>query len=86
MTYKKGGSMDDKQQQEIQIQIGKYLRDHRERKGLTQNYIAELLKVGRTTITMWETGKNVPDTIQILTLADFYKCSIDELIGREIPK
>ncbi|MDD5017015.1 MAG: helix-turn-helix transcriptional regulator [Eubacteriales bacterium] len=58
------------------------LRDLREDQDLTQKYIASLLYVERRTYSNYELGRaNIPIE-QLSILADFYKTSIDYLVGR----
>ncbi len=58
------------------------LRDLREDKDLKQKDLADLLKIHQTTYSDYELGRlNIPvATLHIL--ADFYKVSIDYLLGR----
>lgn len=58
------------------------LRDLREDQDLNQTQIAELLQVHQTTYSDYELGRvNVPVSA-LHTLADFYKVSVDYLLGR----
>lgn len=55
----------------------------RKAKNLTQEALAALLGVERTTVTMWETGQNTPPTKYLVTLADALGCTLDELLRTE---
>ena len=58
------------------------LRDLREDQDLNQTQVAELLQVHQTTYSDYELGRvNVPVSA-LNTLADFYKVSVDYLLGR----
>lgn len=58
------------------------LRDLREDRDLNQTQVAELLQVHQTTYSDYELGRvNVP-VAALHTLADFYKVSVDYLLGR----
>ena len=58
------------------------LRDLREDKDLKQKDMAELLKIHQTTYSDYELGKlNIP-VATLHFLADFYKVSVDYLLGR----
>ena len=46
---------------------------------LTQNQVAAILRVDRTTVTKWETGDASPRADMLPRLAALYKCSIDDL-------
>lgn len=51
--------------------------------GMTQQELADKTGVGRTTVTMWETGAGNP-RIQVLpALARALQCTVDELLGAE---
>ena len=55
------------------------IREKRENKGLSQQKLAEALGVKQTTVSMWETGNNVPETRILPQLAQVLGCTIDEL-------
>ena len=58
------------------------LRDLREDQDLNQTQVAELLQVHQTTYSDYELGRvNVPVSA-LHMLADFYKVSVDYLLGR----
>lgn len=59
----------------------KKLRENHRPK-LYQKDLANAIGVSRQAITMWETGKRVPDADLLERLADFFGCSIDYLLGR----
>lgn len=52
----------------------------RNRAGLTQEELATMLGVGRTAVTMWEIGENLPPTKLLPALAAALGCTIDELL------
>jgi len=56
------------------------LKELREKKGLTQEELAKLLDVGRTTVTLWENGTNFPRTETLPKLAKILRCTVDELL------
>ncbi len=43
--------------------IGKYIKDQREERNLTQTELADKLYVSRQTISKWENGINKPDRV-----------------------
>ena len=58
------------------------IRDLREDKDLSQKDIAKILHIHQTTYSDYELGNlNIPLTV-LSKLADFYKTSIDYLVGR----
>ena len=44
-----------------QEKVGKFLKELRKQKGLTQEQIAEIFHVSNRTISRWENGNNMPD-------------------------
>ena len=57
------------------------LRDMREDNDLTQKEVAALLKIDQRTYSNYETGKREMPVSQYCALADFYKTSVDYLLG-----
>ena len=59
------------------------LKDIRTKIGFSQMEVAKRLDLPISTYNQYETGKNEPSIDTLCKLADFYHCSLDELIGRE---
>lgn len=59
------------------------LKSIRERRGLTQKKVAELVGVPISTYRNWEYLHNVPRQEQFVDLANLFDVSLDELLGRE---
>ena len=51
--------------------------------GLSQNQLSRELHISQSVISHWEAGEKIPRLDSLNTLADFFKCSIDYLAGRE---
>ncbi|MBV7389196.1 helix-turn-helix domain-containing protein [Enterococcus alishanensis] len=66
------------------MELHEKLKQHRKNIGLTQEAIAEKLKVSRQTISNWETGKSLPDIYSLVTLSEVYDLSLDELIKGDV--
>jgi len=49
---------------------------------MTQHMVAQKVGVSRSTVAMWETGKNEPDNQTLLELAMLFNCSVDYLLER----
>lgn len=58
------------------------LKEMREYEGLTQEEVAKILKVDRSTYAGWEIGKDIIPLKKLNILANFYHTSLDYLIGR----
>ena len=57
----------------------KFLRRTRE---IGQMQLAQVLNISTKTVSHWETGYTEPSIAQLISLADFFDVSIDELVGR----
>lgn len=60
--------------------VGEKLLDLRKKKGLSQEEVADILKVSRQTISKWETDASMPDFDKIVPLCELYDISADELL------
>lgn len=63
-------------------ELGERLAELRKDYGYTQDYIAELLNVTRSSISAYETGVNDPSLENLITLANLYNVSLDYLCCR----
>lgn len=54
----------------------------REDKGISQQRLAEAIKVSRSTVAMWETGGSQPDIEMLIRMSLFFSVSVDYLLGR----
>lgn len=66
------------------MEFGDILRRKREAYRMTQADLAERLGVSRQNINSYETGYKVPPLRVVVAAADVFRCSTDEMIGREI--
>ena len=67
----------------MKIQLSKNIRSHRKEQGYTQEQLAEALGVTVGAVSKWETGLSVPDIQLIVEMADFFRTSVDVLLGYE---
>ena len=56
------------------------IRKIRESNELTQEQLADKLGIGRTTVTMWESGESLPRADKLKKLAEILNCTVDELL------
>jgi len=63
--------------------IGKFLKELRNEKNMTQEQLAERMFVSGRTVSRWETGANLPDIAILLELSDFYDVDIKEILDGE---
>ena len=62
--------------------IGEIIRHRRKKMEISGIELAERLGVKPTVVYRWETGEVYPSLLNAITLADFFGCSLDELVGR----
>lgn len=58
------------------------LKTLRKQQKITQDELAKLLGVGKTTVSNYETGYSSPDKDNIIKMASIFNVSIDYLLGR----
>ena len=64
---------------------GETIKKLREREGITQAELAEILSISPKTVSKWETSKGLPDITLLMPLASALKVSLIELVaGYEI--
>lgn len=66
-----------------QQKIGRFLKDLRKEKNLTQEQLAERFQISRRTVSRWETGSNLPDLDILIEMADYYDVDLRELLDGE---
>ena len=60
---------------------GSFIRDSREKQGLTQYELAEKIGVSDKTVSKWETGRGLPDITLLEPLAKALQISVIELMN-----
>lgn len=63
------------------IYLSENIKRLRREKDLTQETLAEFLGVTFQSISNWERGESYPDITMLPEIADFFKVSVDELLG-----
>ncbi|HZG84917.1 helix-turn-helix transcriptional regulator [Paenibacillus sp.] len=61
---------------------GQRISELRESQKLTQGELSSRLGITRASLSHYETGRRVPDYETIKKIADFFRVSVDYLIGR----
>lgn len=64
--------------------IGKFIAVMRKSKGLTQQQLADMVRVSNKTVSKWETEESYPDINLIPVLAEIFEISCDELLKGKI--
>ncbi|SFB50630.1 DNA-binding transcriptional regulator, XRE-family HTH domain [Cohnella sp. OV330] len=60
--------------------FGEKLKTERNRKGWSQEELAEKLYVSRQAVSKWENGQNYPSIEIIIKVSDLFELTIDELL------
>ncbi len=63
--------------------VGKYISELRKKEGLTQEELAEKIGVNSKTISKWETGINIPDTVCLFELSKVFNVSVQDILNGE---
>lgn len=63
--------------------MGERIKELRQQEHLTQAQLAERLGVTQDSISLWETGKRIPDTQYLPALCRIFQVSADYLLGLE---
>lgn len=66
------------------MNIAQGLREARKRAGKSQAEIAEFLNTPRTSYIRYEKGEREIPVHHLITLADLYGLTLDELVGRSV--
>lgn len=64
-------------------EIGAFLKQLRNEKGITQEQLAEILGVSGRTVSRWETGSNLPDLSILVQISEYYDVEIKEILNGE---
>ena len=67
---------------QIEVTIGKRLRQTRKEFHKTQEDVADILEVKRQAYSAYERDRSLPDAKTLVKLADLFGTSVDYLVGR----
>jgi len=59
------------------------ISDCRKEKGISQKELAKYLNISAGNLCEWEKGRIEPSLFFLIKIADYFKCSVDYLLGRE---
>lgn len=62
--------------------FGERLKEERLRKKLTQEQLAAILEIDRTSISKYETGRQIPELNVLNLISDLFNVSLDYITGR----
>lgn len=64
------------------MNIGTQIQSLRKKQGITQETLAAEMGVTVGAVSKWENGITLPDLLMLCSLADYFRVSTDELLGR----
>lgn len=64
-----------------EFNMGAVIQQKRKEKELTQEELARLMGVSKSSVSKWETGQTYPDIYLLPELATFFNISIDSLMA-----
>jgi len=70
----------------VSLLLGERLRQIRKKHGYTQQNVADVIGVDRTTYTVYEIGPSTPSVSTLYKLSRLYNVSVDYLMGVENEK
>lgn len=62
--------------------LAQRLKELRKEHNLTQQEVADKINISRPAYSQYEIGKKEPRLYTLIAIADFYKISVDYLLGR----
>ncbi len=66
-----------------QQKVGKFLKELRSEKALTQEQLAEMLGVSNRSVSRWENGATMPDFDLLIQMSKIYTVEIGEILDGE---
>ena len=65
------------------LKMGRFIKELRKSKQMTQEQLAEVFGASRRTVSLWETGNNLPDLDILVEMADYFRIDLRELLEGE---
>ena len=65
------------------MNLGRNIKDMRERTGFTQRQVADRLQVTPAAVSKWERNTNEPNIGQVTKMCDMFGCTLAELLEVE---
>ncbi len=84
MVAASGGRYNRSVYKENGMSFQKNLVQLRAREGMTQEELAEIMGVSRSTIAKWEGGSGIPRIDNVIRLSRLFQVTIDELLQGQI--
>ncbi len=65
------------------MKLGEKIKISRQRQGLSQAKLGEILSVSQQAVAKWEKSIAEPDSTMLIKIADLFKVSVDYLVGHD---
>lgn len=66
------------------MELNERLKSARTNKGYTQQEVADILHISRTTVSSWEVGRTLPSLAFVVELSNLYDLSLDILLKEDM--
>lgn len=63
--------------------IGQSIKRARIERGISQSELSEMIGASQAIISLWECDRFTPCTYNLISIADAFDISLDELVGRQ---
>ncbi len=67
------------------MQYGKFFKEARKQKGLSQKQVADKLNIHQSNISDWENDISRPSYEYLIAIADLYEVTLYDLLGLQDP-
>lgn len=67
----------------MKLRIGEKIKELRHQKNITQDQLAEILKVSNQSVSRWELGSCYPDMELLPAIANYFDVTLDALVGMD---
>lgn len=65
------------------MSFGNNIQQLRKEKGMSQEQLAAELAVSRQAISKWELGESMPDTENLIKLANLFEVTLDDMVKKD---
>lgn len=66
------------------LKLSENLKILRKRNNMTQQQVADKMKLGRVNYTRYENGSVRPDYETVIAFADFYDVTVDDILRKDL--